>query len=64
VSTTTLRTTPLRGVEHIRRERPRSKGRVRLSLLDLPLRRDQLLELIPENLRRGLARESSEDPLA
>lgn len=41
-----------------------SRSRVKLSLLDLPLRRDQLLELIPENLRRGLARESSEDPLA
>lgn len=28
-----------------------SRSRVRLSLLDLPLRRDQLLELIPESLR-------------
>jgi NAD+ kinase len=29
-----------------------SRSRVKLSLLDLPLRRDQLLELIPENLRQ------------
>jgi NAD+ kinase len=28
------------------------RSRVKLSLLDLPLRRDQLLELIPENLRQ------------
>lgn len=32
-----------------------SRSRVRLSLLDLPLRRDQLLELIPEHLRHRLA---------
>ncbi len=33
-----------------------SRSRVKLSLLDLPLRRDQLLELVPEQLRReGLA---------
>jgi NAD+ kinase len=41
-----------------------SRSRVRLSLLDLPLRQDQLLELIPENLRRGVARELMEDPRA
>jgi NAD+ kinase len=42
-----------------------SRGRVKLSLLDLPLRRDQLLELIPENLRQGMARASLEqDPRA
>jgi NAD+ kinase len=29
-----------------------SRSRVKLSLLDLPLRRDQLLELIPESLRQ------------
>jgi NAD+ kinase len=29
-----------------------SRSRVRLSLLDLPVRRDQLLELIPESLRQ------------
>jgi NAD+ kinase len=29
-----------------------SRSRIRLSLLDLPLRRDQLLELIPEHVRR------------
>jgi NAD+ kinase len=29
-----------------------SRSRVKLSLLDLPLRPDQLLELIPENLRQ------------
>jgi NAD+ kinase len=29
-----------------------SRSRIKLSLLDLPLRRDQLLELIPENLRQ------------
>jgi NAD+ kinase len=28
-----------------------SRSRVKLSLLDLPLRRDQLLELIPPELR-------------
>jgi len=28
-----------------------SEGRVKLSLLDLPLRPDQLLELIPPELR-------------
>jgi NAD+ kinase len=39
-------------------------GRVKLSLLDLPLRRDQLLELIPENLRQRMARESIEDSRA
>jgi NAD+ kinase len=31
-----------------------SRSRVKLSLLDLPLRQDQLLELIPEHLRRRL----------
>ncbi len=31
-----------------------SRSRVKLSLLDLPLRPDQLLELIPEHLRRRL----------
>jgi NAD+ kinase len=41
-----------------------SRSRVKLSLLDLPLRRDQLLELIPENLRDGAARASLQDPLA
>ena len=41
-----------------------SRSRIKLSLLDLPLRRDQLLELIPENLRRGIAREILEDPRA
>jgi len=35
-------------------------SRVKLSLLDLPLRRDQLLELIPESLRQGIRREPSE----
>ena len=34
-----------------------SRSRLKLSLLDLPLRRDQLLELIPENLRQGAALE-------
>jgi NAD+ kinase len=29
-----------------------SRSRIKLSLLDLPLRRDQLLELIPPELRR------------
>lgn len=28
------------------------RSRVKLSLLDLPLRQDQLLELIPESLRQ------------
>jgi len=28
-----------------------NKGRIKLSLLDLPLRRDQLLELVPVELR-------------
>ena len=32
-----------------------SRRRVRLSLLDLPLRPDQLLELIPLELRRNVA---------
>jgi NAD+ kinase len=41
-----------------------SRSRVKLSLLDLPLRRDQLLELIPESLRQGVARASLEDPRA
>jgi NAD+ kinase len=41
-----------------------SRSRVKLSLLDLPLRRDQLLELIPESLRPGMARASLEDPRA
>jgi NAD+ kinase len=42
-----------------------SRSRIKLSLLDLPLRRDQLLELIPENLRQGMARASlEEDPRA
>jgi hypothetical protein len=36
--------TRLGGVSH--------DGRVRLSLLDLPVRRDRLLELIPESLRQ------------
>ena len=31
-----------------------SRSRIKLSLLDLPLRRDQLLELVPPNVRRGL----------
>jgi NAD+ kinase len=34
-----------------------SLSRVKLSLLDLPLRREQLLDLVPEELRRGLASE-------
>jgi NAD+ kinase len=38
-----------------------SRSRIKLSLLDLPLRRDQLLELIPEELRGRMARESTED---
>jgi NAD+ kinase len=29
-----------------------SRSRIKLSILDLPLRRDQLLELVPESLRR------------
>ena len=33
-----------------------SRSRVKLSLLDLPVRRDQLLELIPEHLRREALR--------
>jgi NAD+ kinase len=56
-----------------------SRSRVKLSLLDLPLRRDQLLELVPEELRQrvasagpsggpgagsGTARGSIEDPRA
>jgi NAD+ kinase len=32
-----------------------SRSRVKLSLLDLPLRRDQLLELVPEELRQRVA---------
>jgi NAD+ kinase len=32
-------------------ERHANKGRLKLSLLDLPLRRDQLLELIPAAIR-------------
>ncbi|MEV4631040.1 NAD(+)/NADH kinase [Micromonospora sp. NPDC049523] len=36
------------------------RSRIKLSLLDLPLRRDQLLELIPENLR--LHGEAIQDP--
>jgi NAD+ kinase len=40
------------------------RSRVKLSLLDLPLRRDQLLELIPESLRQGMARVPLEDPRA
>jgi NAD+ kinase len=40
-----------------------SRSRVKLSLLDLPLRRDQLLELIPENLRQGMTREAIESSL-
>jgi NAD+ kinase len=40
------------------------RSRVKLSLLDLPLRRDQLLELIPESLRHGLAQEPARDPRA
>lgn len=39
-------------------------SRIKLSLLDLPLRRDQLLELIPESLRQRAAREFIEDPRA
>jgi NAD+ kinase len=38
-----------------------SLSRVKLSLLDLPLRRDQLLELIPESLRQNMARETLEN---
>jgi NAD+ kinase len=38
-----------------------SRSRVKLSLLDLPLRRDQLLELIPESLRQGMARAALEE---
>jgi NAD+ kinase len=40
-----------------------SRSRVKLSLLDLPLRRDQLLELIPESLRTNMAREALENGL-
>ena len=40
-----------------------SRSRVKLSLLDLPLRRDQLLELIPESLRTNIAREALENGL-
>ncbi|GAA2596790.1 NAD(+)/NADH kinase [Winogradskya consettensis] len=32
-----------------------NRSQIKLSLLDLPLRRDQLLELIPENLRHNAA---------
>ncbi|MEU4235959.1 NAD(+)/NADH kinase [Actinoplanes sp. NPDC026619] len=32
-----------------------SRSRIKLSLLDLPVRRDQLLELIPPELRRGVS---------
>jgi NAD+ kinase len=32
-----------------------NKGRLKLSLLDLPLRRDQLLELVPSELRNRVA---------
>jgi len=32
-------------------DRHGARARVKLSLLDLPLRRDQLVELIPEELR-------------
>jgi NAD+ kinase len=35
-----------------------SRSRVKLSLLDLPLRRDQLLDLIPEKARDRLTREA------
>jgi NAD+ kinase len=38
-----------------------SRSRIKLSLLDLPLRRDQLLELIPEKLRQGLDRHRIDD---
>lgn len=34
-----------------------SRGRVKLSLLDVPLRRDQLLELVPESLRQRISDE-------
>jgi NAD+ kinase len=40
-----------------------SRSRVKLSLLDLPLRRDQLLELIPESLRQNITREAIETGL-
>ena len=41
--------------EHARR------SRIKLSLLDLPVRRDQLLELIPEHLRQSAMARFSED---
>ncbi len=41
-----------------------SLSRVKLSLLDLPLRREQLLELVPEEIRERMARESIENPRA
>jgi NAD+ kinase len=34
-----------------------SRSRVKLSLLDVPLRRDPLLELVPENLRQRIGGE-------
>jgi NAD+ kinase len=37
-------------------ERHASRGRVKLSLLDLPLRQDQLLQLVPEAVRAEAAR--------
>jgi NAD+ kinase len=38
-------------------QRHASKGRVKLSLLDLPLRRDQLVQLVPEELRAQAVRQ-------
>jgi NAD+ kinase len=38
-----------------------SRSRVKLSLLDLPLRRDQLLELVPESVRQNMARSLSDE---
>ena len=38
-------------------ERHGRTGRVKLSLLDLPVRPDQLVELIPSDLRQKLRRE-------
>jgi NAD+ kinase len=39
-----------------------SRSRVKLSLLDLPLRRDQLLDLIPETLRGNRANDMPHQP--
>ncbi|SIH55846.1 Uncharacterised protein [Mycobacteroides abscessus subsp. abscessus] len=41
-------------------ERHGRTGRVKLSLLDLPVRPDQLIELIPQDLRQRLGREVEE----